>query len=92
MQRTGKLALNQIISRINKYHDEFLQLDHNAQGYRLMTHQGSRDLSPRLKPTMMRLWLEAFEIGLDYANLSRLPGESPYVMEKDDPLVQKSLK
>lgn len=67
MTRTGKAAIHHIVSRINANNRTTLQLDHNAQGYRLMTHGGVRDISPRLKPTMMRLWLEAFEIGIDHA-------------------------
>ena len=68
MRRTGKRQINHIVERINNYHKQAFQLDHNGQGYRLMTKGGARDISPRLKSTMMRLWLEAFEIGIDIAN------------------------
>jgi len=40
-----------------------LQLDHNAAGFRVTTNDGSRDLSPRLSPTRMLEWIDAFQIG-----------------------------
>lgn len=66
MQHTGKVELNMVVNRINERFQLPLSLDHDAQGYRLYDRKLGRLYSPRLKPTMMRLWLEAFEEGLSY--------------------------
>lgn len=64
MQRTGIVALRMVVGRINERFGTDFYLDSNAQGYRLSIK--AEDYSPRLKATMMRLWLEAFEAGLQY--------------------------
>lgn len=40
------------------------ELDHGYGGYRVVSHRGSRDVSPRLKKGELVAWLDGFWSGI----------------------------
>lgn len=46
-----------------------VEVDHSAQGVRITTRQGSKDVSPRMVRKEALLWLDGFIAGMDYKYL-----------------------
>lgn len=49
-------------------------IDYNSNGLRIVSQSGIRDISPRLRPAQMVLWLEGYRACLD--NLARKKHEA----------------
>ena len=50
---------------------EQLETERSSAGHKLMTKNGSRDISPTLPKAKMELWLDGFLEGLDYRRHSK---------------------
>ena len=52
--------INKRIALINRERNIDLILNHNAGGYRIESHNGGRDVSPRISKKELVAWLEGF--------------------------------
>ena len=60
---TTRKQLEAMVVRINELLNTSYELDKQLGGYRLTANQGSRDVSPRLVPRLMSLWLSGMLTG-----------------------------
>lgn len=65
MRHDQKNTIEKLLSRLNRYGDKY-EVNTDSIGSRLSmyTSKGTRDVSPRLKPTAFIEWLDAYEEGL----------------------------
>lgn len=79
MTRTTDKDLNQLCDMLNKDTDNRydFSIGHAYGGVRLESHNGSRDVSPRLSKGELSQWMHAFHSGLSHATKAGYYGETP---------------